>query len=157
MNPEISVRRMKRKPRVWAVTPDAMKALGRGAKQLARKSASTLAELNVERSIGHLRKLFELERSCKLKQGDVVVKLIDHHHLRPIDIGRQIRQRPNELSQMYHTCRMFPPRLRRRNVPYTSYFLATWMVRKFKHLRLDPAQVLREILDLERPHSTCSV
>ncbi|MBA3775270.1 MAG: hypothetical protein H0X11_02330 [Betaproteobacteria bacterium] len=110
-------------------------------------SAATLATPAVKKSMGRLRELLHAERLCKLQQGDVLVKLIDGHHLRAIDIARQTKQRPNDLSQMYLTCRMFPPRARRRTVPYNVYFMSMRMVRKFKHLRLQPMDVLAEICE----------
>lgn len=122
-----------------------MSLLGRGAKVLARRSERRLAAAGVRKSIERLRTLLEEERACKLRQGDVLIELIDRHHLRAIDIARQTRQRPNDLSQMYRTCRMFPPRVRRKDVPYNCYFLAMRMVRKFKGLQLKPLQVLAEI------------
>lgn len=134
-----------RKPRVWAATPDAIPLLGRGAKRLAIRSAAQLTTPAVAKGMQRLRQLLRAERLCKLGQGDVLVRLIDRHHLRAIDVARQTKQRPNDLSQMYRTCRMFPPRARRRGVPYNVYFMAMRMVRKFKHLQLQPADVLNEI------------
>lgn len=134
-----------RKSRVWAATPAEMVLLGRGAKRMAKRSASTLAAPTVKKTMMRLRELLRAERLCKLRQGDVLVQLIDHHQLRAIDIARQTKQRPNDLSQMYLTCRMFPPRMRRRDVPYNLYFMAMRMVRKFKHLQLQPMDVLTEI------------
>lgn len=93
-----------------------------------------------------LRNLLSQERQCKLAQGDLLVELIDRHELRPIDIARKTRQRPNDLSQMYHTCRLFPKRKRRGNVPYNAYLMATRTARKFKTLALTPSQILAEIL-----------
>lgn len=112
---------------------------------MAKKSAETLGTPAVKKTMTRLRELLRAERLCKLRQGDVLVWLIDRHQLRAIDIARQTKQRPNDLSQMYLTCRMFPPRVRRRDVPYNSYFMAMRMVRKFKHLRLDAMDVLKEI------------
>lgn len=89
--------------------------------------------------------LLRAERLCKLQQGDVLVQLVDGHQLRAIDIARHTKQRPNDLSQMYLTCRMFPPRVRRRDVTYNMHFMAMRMVRKFKHLQLQPMDVLNEI------------
>lgn len=126
-----------------------MSLLGRGAKRMAQRSAATLATPGVKKSMTRLRELLRAERLCKLRQGDVLVQLIDRHQLRAIDIARQTKQRPNDLSQMYQTCRMFPPRVRRRDVPYNAYFMAMRMVRKFKHLQLQPMDVLKEI----RQHS----
>lgn len=99
----------------------------------------------VKKRMTRLRQLIADERTCKLHQGDLLIELIERHHLRAIDIARQTRQRPSDLSQMYWTCRMFPPRRRKKTIPYNSYFLAMRMVRKFKHLGLRPAEVLREI------------
>ncbi|HSV15208.1 MAG TPA: DNA methyltransferase [Tepidisphaeraceae bacterium] len=134
-----------RKPRVWATTRAEVRLLGRGAKLMAKKSAARLATPAVKKSMVRLRELLRAERLCKLQQGDVLVQLIDRHQLRAIDIARRTIQRPSDLSQMYHTCRMFPPRVRRRDVPYNTYFLATRIVRKFRHLKLSPGQVLAEI------------
>lgn len=102
----------------------------------------------VKKRLTRLRRLLAEERTCKLHQGDLLIELIDRHRLRAIDIARQTRQRPSDLSQMYWTCRMFPPHRRKKALPYNSYFLATRMVRKFKHLGLRPAEVLREIVRL---------
>jgi hypothetical protein len=95
-----------------------------------------------------LRQLIADERTCKLRQGDLLVELIDHQGLRAIDITRQTGQRPSDVSQMDSTCRMFLPRMRRKSIPYNTYFLAMRMVRKFHQLDLQPGQVLREILQL---------
>lgn len=134
-----------RKPRVWALTSAEMVRLARGANRMAKKSAEKMATPGASNSLSRLRKLLRAERLCKLRQGDVLVQLIDRHQLRPIDIARQTKQRPNDLSQMYLTCRLFPPRVRRRDVPYNAYFMAMRMVRKFKHLNLEPMDVLTEI------------
>lgn len=130
---------------MWAATARTVHLLGPGAKRIATKSAATLATPAVKKSMGRLRKLLRDERLCKLQQGDLLVRLIDRHSLRAIDVARQTKQRPNDLSQMYLTCRMFPSRVRRRDVPYNSYFMAMRMVRKFKHLQLAPMDVLKEI------------
>ena len=87
-----------------------------------------------------------LERACKLRQGDVLVELIDRHGIRPIDIARETGRRPNDLSQQYHTAKLFPPAVRTPDVPYNSYFLAMRMSRKFRALRLEPTAVLEQIL-----------
>ncbi len=137
-----------RKTKAWATTPDAVASLGCGAKRLAAKSATQFSTLAVMKRMVRLRQLLRAERLCKLRQGDVLIQLIDRHGLRAIDIARQTKQRPNDLSQMYQTCRMFPPRCRRRDVPYNSYFLAMRMVRKFKGLQLQPSEVLAEICRL---------
>ena len=123
-----------RKPRAWAATADAIDLLGRGARRLAKKSAAELSKPAVVKCLRRLRKLLHAERASKLGQGDVLVEMIDRHHLRAIDIARQTNQRPADLSQMYNTCRMFPPRRRRKGVPYNTYFLALRIVRKFKTL-----------------------
>lgn len=134
-----------RSRRAWAVTPAAMSNLRRGATLLAKRSASKLAEPVVRRGMSRLRGLMALERACRLRQGDLLVELIDGHGLRPIDIARETGRRPNDLSQMYHTSLMFPADVRAPEVPYNHYLLATRMVRKFRADGLEPAEVLREI------------
>src|SRR5438067_13571758 len=62
----------KRKRRVWATTPAATAALGRGAKRLAEKFATQLSRPDVAKCIGRLQLLLALERECKLRQGDVL-------------------------------------------------------------------------------------
>lgn len=134
-----------RKPRHWAATTATIPSLGPGAKRLASISAVQLARAPVAKCVKTFCKLLADERTCKLRQGDLLIELIDRHRLRAIDIARQTRQRPSDLSQMYQTCKMFPPRMRRKAVPYNHYFLAMRMVRKFKTLNLSPAAVLGEI------------
>ncbi len=102
----------------------------------------------VRNGIKKLHRLIASERMCKLSQGDLLVELIDRHGLRAIDIARQTKQRPSDLSQMYKTCRMFQRRLRRKAVPYNIYFLAMRMVQKFRLLGLQPIQVLQEIREI---------
>src|SRR6185312_9385597 len=97
-----------RKLRVWAPSDHAVERLGRGAKRMALKSVATLATPAVKKNMKRLHELLRAERVYKLRQGDVLVHLIDRHNLRAIDIARQTKQRPNDLSQMYLTCRMFP-------------------------------------------------
>lgn len=121
------------------------KPLRRTATRLAEVSAGVMAKGDVARRVARLTKLMASERASKLAQGDLLVQLIDEHGLRPIDIARRTKQRPADLSQMYHTCRTFPPKLRRKNVPYTHYLMAAWMVRRFKTMKLDPLAVLAEI------------
>lgn len=87
-----------------------------------------------------------LERACKLRQGDVLIQLIDRHGIRAIDIARVTGRRPNDLSQLYNTAKMFPHAVREPEVPYNSYFLAMRMSRKFRALRLEPMAVLEKIL-----------
>lgn len=87
-----------------------------------------------------------LERACKLGQGDVLVELIDRHDMRAIDIARITGRRPNDLSQLYNTAKMFSPPVRRPEVPYNGYFLAMRMSRKFRTSRLEPMAVLEQIL-----------
>lgn len=143
-NPDMIPRR--RKPRVWATSPNAIQLLGDNARRMANNAAARLSDRIVAKGIGRLKGLLQQERSCKLSQGDLLVELIDRRGLRPIDIARQTRQRPNDLSQMYHTCRLFPRSQRRRNVPYNAYFMAMRVVRKFDTLPLTPDHVLAEIL-----------
>lgn len=138
--------RAKRKKRVWAATPAATEALGRGAKRLAREFGSKLSQPVVAKCIGRLRALMALERACKLRQGDVLVELIDGQGVRAIDIARVTGRRPNDLSQQYNTAKMFPPAVREPEVTYNSYFLAMRMTRKFRRLRLEPMAVLEEIV-----------
>ncbi len=71
-----------------------------------------------------LRALIALERACKLRQGDVLIELIDRHGMRAIDIARVTGRRPNDLSRLYNTAKMFPPSVRRPEVPYNGYFLS---------------------------------
>ena len=111
-----------------------------------KKSASGLFSPAALRHLAKLEQLFRLERRAKLMEGDTLVHLIDDCHLRPIDIGRQLHQRPNDLSQMYHTARMFPPAVRKPHVPYNHYLMAMRMIRKFKQLRMSPMRVLAEVM-----------
>ena len=62
-------------------------------------------------------------------QGDVLAELIDGHGLRAIDIARVTGRRPNDLSQLYNTAKMFPPAMREPDVPFNSYLLAMRMSR----------------------------
>src|SRR6478735_8475332 len=101
-----------RKRRVWAVTSAGTATLGRGATRLAKRSATQLSRPAVAKCIGRLRALMALERACKLRQGDVLVELIDGHGLRAIDIARVTGRRPNDLSQLYNTAKMFSPAVR---------------------------------------------
>jgi hypothetical protein len=135
-----------RKKRVWATTLSATTELGGGAKRLARKFASQLSEPAVAKCVGQLKMLMALERACKLRQGDVLVELIDGHGVRAIDIARVTGRRPNDLSQQYNTAKLFPPEVRDPDVPYNTYFLAMRMTRKFRRLKLAPMAILNEIL-----------
>src|SRR5688500_13542974 len=90
-----------RKPRVWAATNDGISLLGHGAKRLATRSIAVLSIPAVIKRMAWLRQLLAEERTCKLRQGDVLIELIDRHDLRAIDIARQTKQRPSDLSQMY--------------------------------------------------------
>jgi hypothetical protein len=65
---------------------------------MAKKSAARMATPRVKKNMVRLRELLRAERLCKLRQGDVLVQLLDRHQLRAIDIARQTKQRPNDLS-----------------------------------------------------------
>jgi hypothetical protein len=128
-----------------AMKPKPIAHLGPAAKRMARKSVSRLSDPLIARGIRSLRQLLQAERQCKLGLGDSLVKLIDRHHLRPIDIARAVDSRANHLSEMYHVCRIFPPAIRKPLVPYTHYWMAMRAVRRFKELNLDPLHVLSDI------------
>jgi len=68
---------LKRRTRTWAVTSAAMGKLKRGAMMLAKKSGSRLAEPAVKKQMARLRGLMAIERACRLRQGDLLVELID--------------------------------------------------------------------------------
>jgi hypothetical protein len=112
---------------------------------LAKKFANQLSEPAVAKCVGRLKMLMALERACKLRQGDVLVELLDGHGVRAIDIARITGRRPNDLSQQYNTAKLFPPKLREPDLQYNTYFMAMRMIRKFDTLSLAPAAVLGEI------------
>lgn len=119
--------------------------LGPAAKRMAKKSVNRLSEPQIARELRSLNRLLRTERQCKLKLGDSLVVLIDHHKLRPVDIARYVKERANHLSEAYHVATMFPPATRQPHVPYTAFWMAMRTVRKFKELKLDPMETLAEI------------
>lgn len=86
-----------------------------------------------------------LERVCKLMIADLVVELIDEHDLRAIDIARETGWRQSDLSHMYRTAKLFPPKVRPADAPYNHFLLAAKMLSKFPELGQTPVQVFREI------------
>ena len=122
--------------------------LRRGAQRLHKKSAIRLSEPAVARRMNVLRRLVRSDRECRLKLGDVLVELIDQHELRPVDLARDLKERANHLSEMYHVARMFPRRFRQTHVPYSHYWATMRTVRRFRALKLDPMCALREIASL---------
>lgn len=97
------------------------------------------------RSLRTLVHLCRVEREAKLKQGDVLVRLIDRCGLRPVEIAAVTKERRSDLSQMYHTAKTFPASARSPDVPYNHYLMAARMARKFPDLRMTPSEVLAEI------------
>ncbi len=142
----------KRKSRVWATSLAAVVALGPGARRLARKSAIQLSRRSVAKCVFRLQALLALEQACKLRPGDVLVDLIARHGVRAIDIARVTERRPNDLSQQYHTAKMFPPAVREPEVPYNSYLLAMRMSRNESGSHRDePAVGVRRVERGELP------
>lgn len=131
--------------KVTVACPYPVERLARVAKRMARKSAIRLSEPHVAKRIRVLHRLVRADRRCKLAQGDVLVELIDKYGLRPVDLARELKERANHLSEMYHVARMFPRRVREPHVPYSIFWAAMRTVRKFKQLKLDPVETLREI------------
>lgn len=129
-------------------TPYPIEKLRRGAQRLHKKSAIRLSEPAVARRMRDLRRLVRSDRACRLKLGDVLVELIDQHELRPVDLARDLKERANHLSEMYHVARMFPRRFRQTHVPYSQYWATMRTVRRFRALKLDPMCALREIASL---------
>lgn len=125
--------------------PRPVELLGPGAQRLAKKSANRLSSVAVAQVLQRLAKLIRDEREAKLRQGDLLISLVDHHHLRPVDLARELKCRANHLSEAYHVAKLFPRTARRIGIPYTHYWMAMRTVRKFKTLMLDPTEVLAEI------------
>lgn len=86
-----------------------------------------------------------VERACKLIRGDLLAVLIQRHGVRAIDIARETGERPGDISEMYAVARAFPPQTRPADATYNHLLLATRMVRKFRSLKMAPAQALAEI------------
>jgi DNA modification methylase len=95
-----------------------------------------------------LRRLVQTERQSKLKLGDALVEMIDEHNLRPVDLGRELKERPNHLSELYHVAKMFPSVVRQSHIPYTHYWMTMRCVRRFRSLKLEPLTTLKEIASL---------
>jgi site-specific DNA-methyltransferase (adenine-specific) len=114
------------------------------AKLKAGSASRTLARGTVQK-LQKLVYLFQIERDAKLKQGDILIQLIDVHHLRPIEIAGIVQTRRSDISQMYHTSKVFPPGQRRPEIPYNHYMLAMRMAGKFPTLNMAPARILEEI------------
>ncbi len=87
-----------------------------------------------------------VERESKLRQGDLLVKLIDQHGIRAIDIARETDRRPADISEMLKTARAFPAVRRPTGTSYNSLLLATRMVAKFPELRMTPDTALARTL-----------
>jgi DNA modification methylase len=85
------------------------------------------------------------ERACKLIRADLLVRLIDGHGLRAIDIARETGEKQSDLSHMYRTAKDLPPAARPAGVPYNILMLGARMSRKFSQLGLSPAAAVEEI------------
>jgi DNA modification methylase len=125
--------------------PRPVSLLKPGARRLAKKSANRLSDPVVARQVEKLAVLIQTERDGKLKQGDLLMILIDQHRLRPVDLARELSCRANHLSEMYWVAKTFPLELRKPHVPWTHYWMACRTVRKFRKLKLSPMTVLGEI------------
>ena len=75
--------------RKWAPNLSDVNQLSRSARQLARNSASKIAQPAASKRLGEYQKLLLMERSCKIRRGDLLVELLDGHGLRAIDIARE--------------------------------------------------------------------
>jgi DNA modification methylase len=128
--------------------PYPIERLRRGARWLSEKSANRSREPLVAQRLRKLRRLVKSERQCRLKLGDALVELIDRFELRPVDLARELKERANHLSEMYHVAKLFPPVVRQPHVPYTHYWATMRTVKRFRGLNLDPMATLREIAAL---------
>lgn len=129
-------------------TPRPIDGLRQGALRLHQKSASRLREPVIAAKMKCLWHLVRTERQSKLKLGDALVELIDVHKLRPIDLARELKERANHLSELYHVAKMFPADVRQSHIPYTHYWMTMRCVRRFRTLKLDPLAALEEIASL---------
>lgn len=131
--------------RTWAPTAEAVSALARSARQLARVSASRIAAPEAAAVLAKYRYATAVERACKLVRGDLLAVLIEQHGVRAIDIARETGERPGDISEMYAVGRTFPRESRPADATYNHLLLATRMVRKFPKLKLSADQALAEI------------
>lgn len=134
--------------RITVKSPYGLENRRKGARYLAKKSDIRLLEPAVASRMQKLQKLVKSERQCKLQLGDVLVDLIDRYELRPVDLARELKERANHLSEMYHVSRMFPRKVRQLHIPYSHYWATMRVVRKFKMLKLNPLKTLQEIASL---------
>src|SRR5947207_3388238 len=119
--PTLHVKATRRKPRVWAATPEVISHLGRSARQLARTSTKLIQQQAVAKRLTQFVQLGQVENVCKLMRADLLLGLVDDDGLRAIDIARATGLRQADLCQMLTTARSFPPESRPPGVPYNIF------------------------------------
>jgi DNA modification methylase len=144
---QISKRSRPRQPRSWLVDSSELQNLGRTARQLARISASRIAQPQVAECLRKLKIALEFERVCKLVIGDLLVELVDGHGLRAIDIARETGYRQADLSEMLKTARLYPAKSRPVGVGYNQFLMASRMVSRFPELKFTKRRALKEVVD----------